>query len=81
MTKLEWVSDDVQVRLLADGQPAFQDSADHWGNAFLRLLNISDEDGRKFCESVATWSAEERGCPPSGCRRLISTLPCSMDGP
>ena len=65
MTKLEWVSDDVQVRLLADGQPAFQGSADHWGNAFLRLLNISDEDGRKFCESVATWSAEERGCPPS----------------
>lgn len=51
--ELEWIDEADKVTLRAGDEVAFSDSLDHWRNAFLRLLNLTDEDARGWCESAA----------------------------
>jgi 2-polyprenyl-3-methyl-5-hydroxy-6-metoxy-1,4-benzoquinol methylase len=55
-TELEWVSTPDRVACVTPQGAVFDDTAEHWREALLRLLNLSDEQGRAWVESVAALS-------------------------
>lgn len=53
MNGLEWKLSEDSVRLQIDGRPFFSDSVDHWRNAFVRLLDLTEESAIEFVERAA----------------------------
>jgi 2-polyprenyl-3-methyl-5-hydroxy-6-metoxy-1,4-benzoquinol methylase len=55
-TELEWVSTPNRVACATPQGAVFDDTAEHWREAVLRLLNLDEEQGRAWVESVAALS-------------------------
>ena len=59
VSEIRWIADQDRVACANAQGEVFEDTTEHWREAVLRLLNLSEDDGRAWVEAVAA-EAEER---------------------
>jgi 2-polyprenyl-3-methyl-5-hydroxy-6-metoxy-1,4-benzoquinol methylase len=53
VSEMHWISDQDRVVCRGDRGVVFEDTAEHWREAVLRLLNLTEETGQAWVEAVA----------------------------
>jgi SAM-dependent methyltransferase len=61
VSEIRWISDRDGVMCRGDRGVVFKDTAEHWREAVLRLLNLTEDAGQAWVEGVADEAQENSG--------------------